>query len=493
MINKVTASYILSASLATALGACTAPPGEATSNPAAVTSDHAVPATTNPAWPGYSWRLPKTIVTATVTYTLTGCAMTAGGRVQPITDIQVDFKAAGVPDTYLGPELPDGWVSRSAKDLSSFWSNTSLSLETDPSTRILTHLMSSPINQATTIIGNAITGATKIAAASLGVPSAAGAIQAVAPCLNVKTVTERIKQNQQALSALAGQTTQAAVTKQAQLTMAINNDTKKLTISFSCRIDPGIISNFATPGNHCPVTPEIVPGKDPSDPNHPIPADGRIAVLGLIPKDLAGVPWITGYNPAVPNVELSTQQIGIYLDFGNAHPSILSQCAAGTGGCFYHRVNAGKETIFREPAYLNVTPWIIAGTGSAVVKDTSQKHVAEPVLLPFAQFGVPRTVAVVAGFGQSPNWDIAMNTMGEMGATKAGTVATGLGLSSLFSSAAGGASAILTEVRSSETAVDPSLQGQVATAQALYNLANAKQQLLALCAKTYMPDVCPKP
>jgi hypothetical protein len=445
---------------------------------------------TAPAWPGYSWRLPKTVLSATVTYTLTGCTMTAAGNVQPITKIKVDFKANGVPDTYLGPDLPDGWINVSAKDLSSFWSNTSITIETDASTRMLTHLVSAPVNQATTILGNAITAATKIAAASLGVPTAAGGPAAAVPCLDANAISTRITSNQNLLNALAGQTSKAAVAQQAALTKAINDDTKSITISFSCDIDPAITADGVDPpGQHCPQTPSAAPGKDPS---HTLSADGRIAVIGLTTQDLKNTMWITGFNPADPKVDLSLQQIGIYLDFSQAHPEAIAQCPGGASTCSHHRVIAGKDTMYREVAYLNVSWSIVKVSGNAIVQDNSKMDTPpKPVLFPFAQFGIPRTVALTAGFAQSPNWDITMNTFGEMGASKAGTVATGLGLSSLLGNASGGASAILTEIRSSESTVDPTLQGQVATAQALYNLANAQQQLLQLCAKTYMPGVCP--
>jgi hypothetical protein len=272
------------------------------------------------------------------------------------------------------------------------------------------------------------------------------------------------------------------------LTKSINDDTNAITISISCDIDPGITPDSMEPGGDCPKTPDMVAGKDPS---HPVQPDGRIAVIRLTSQDIAKTKWIVGFNPADPRTDLTDQQVGIFLDFDHAYPPTVALCPGAAPSCSRHRVYAGKDTMFREVAYINVSSSIVKVSGNTVVKDTSKAQPSKPVLLPFAQFGIPRKVAVIASFAQSPNWDLTLNTFGEMGTSRAGWVATGIGLSSLFGTAAGGASAVATEIRNSEAAVDPTLQGQVANAQALYNLANARQQLLQLCAKTYMPGVCP--
>src|SRR5262249_19583245 len=145
------------------------------------------------------------------------------------------------------------------------WSNSSITVETDPNTRILTHLVSTPVNQAPTIIGNMISGATRLAAASLGVPTAGGAAPTVAPCLDAKAVSDRIAKNKALLTDLAGQTSKRAVRQQAALQKAINDDGKLITISFSCDIDPGItLAEMPPATQRCPEQPAIEPGKDPS-------------------------------------------------------------------------------------------------------------------------------------------------------------------------------------------------------------------------------------
>jgi hypothetical protein len=477
--------------LALVVAGCQSVPPEPTLNPAALTSEGATPTVTSPAWPSYSWRLPKTVLTVTTTYTLTGCSLSANNDIQPVTKTDVTIKASGTPDTYLGAELPDGWITVHAADLASFWSTTAITVETDPSSRMLVHLASSPVNQGPSIIANAITGVTKIAAVVLGAPAAAGGAAQKADCLDAGAMIKELEDSKVSLAALATQTSTKAAAEKNVLSARIAADTSALTISFSCDIDPGITNDSVNPrAGHCPITPDIVAGKDPSK---EIPTDGRIAVIALTPEDVGKTKWITKFDPADPKLDLSGQQIGVYLDFGHAYPPEVAKCPESASNCFHHRVDSGRNTMFREVAYIGVSSAIVKQTadGKDWIVDPGKKIISKPVVFPFAQFGIPRTVALVAGFAQSLNWDITLNTLGEMGVDKAGMVATGVGVSSTFGGLAGGASAIRTEVGSSESAVDPVLQGQAAQAQALYNLANARQQLLQLCAKTYMPDVCP--
>lgn len=124
----------------------------------------------------YSWMLPKTIVSVSVTYTLTSCSEEKGIEVSPA----VTLANISEPDTNLGPEFPDGIIAVQPEELKSFWQDRNVSVKTNPTTHVLSYLGSSPTNQVGAIVGSVITSAAKLAAVGFGVPAVA-AVPADAP------------------------------------------------------------------------------------------------------------------------------------------------------------------------------------------------------------------------------------------------------------------------------------------------------------------------
>jgi hypothetical protein len=105
--------------------------------------------------------------------------------------------------------------------------------------------------------------------------------------------------------------------------------------------------------------------------------------------------------------------------------------------------------------------------------------------LPFGQFGVPRKLPLTAGAFQQLTWALTFSDTGELSESTFTSKASGVPLTSLFSTAATTANAVATESRNAAVAMDPDttrLQNENTALKAQIDNLNYMQQLKTLTA-----------
>jgi hypothetical protein len=390
--------------------------------------------------PGHlAWRLPKTVLNVTVNYELQGCKDSITDSNLTGKDAVLDIKVtatmtpASEPDPDLGPAFPKGLVVFPVKDLHSFWQDSSLALKTYPGSRILQSLGAAAQDQTGAIIGNVISGAVKIAAVSMGVPvvpAIEGQPQPPVPKLAFCGDAARIVPQVAATRlALKNATTEQ---QSKDLGTQLIAQLQSITIESKTRVDPGITDT---------VLP-LAEGRSPSTEFHPV-TDGLFARIELRGDRLVKEEWIKDPDNKLKEVALA--MVTVNADMHSAVPAIPElECEIDSCKVFTRRYLA-PSTLFREAATVRVA---MRG-GNA----ESMKSLGPPTNIPFAQFGPPRTMRIKPKIFQTLNWTFAFDEFGQQTEFSYGTKSPGVAASSLFSSAAGGASSIASQSRNSSSAL----------------------------------------
>ncbi|NPV20369.1 hypothetical protein [Bradyrhizobium aeschynomenes] len=397
----------------------------------------------------YTWMLPKTVVSVTATYTLTECS--DAPRKLVVTP-NITLSNVSEPDIDLGPDFPNGMVGFQPTLLNSFWNDNNITVKTSASSHILSYLGAQPTNQTGSILSNLVASSTKLAAVAFGVP-AASAPAAVQPfCGKAKAIIERIRELQ---AQLVDPASKPSETK--DLPSQISTLQGALSISTTKKFDPGYQRTA-------------------------ISSDGLAAIGEMSPslKDLRNSSWFVDGNAAQTAANSPQLRILVYLDFKRAFPTntiqSVVQCNELGQHCSFLRAPVTTGTLFREVAYIPVLAFQASDMTSPVLKKT----------FPFGQFGLPRALPVQAGIFQSLTWSITFAESGEITEANFTSKATGLALTSLIQSAAGGANAIATERRAEVVAVDPEttrLQNVNSALKAQIDNLNYTKQLNELLAR----------
>lgn len=468
----------------------------------------------------YSWMLPKTVLDVTVAYTLVKCDE------NPLEGAQLTVKIA--PLTIVQSSVPDTTVGLKSIDpalLKSFWQDTTILVTTAPSTHILLSLSSNPVNQVATIVGNVITGVTKLAAAGLGVAPAAAPVgspppqKTVSKCGKAKDDLDSLKglqaaqkQLQDALKrtqielATAAQDVVSDPTKnppvdpksdEAKVTALAKEITTlqssatalqtsitalqtSLTITLQRTIDPGV-----TPVD---ALDDAAVWKAPKP--FPIGPDGQIARFSLFAstKKLKDANWYDDADLAAKenNADLN---VNVYLDFPHAYPPVL-RCR----NCSVPQTRVPANYQFRQVAFIPVTAFKGETKNLPVPgKDNSDRSLIAPPVkaVAFAQFGRAQALPLNAKLFESLNWAISFADTGQITSANFQSKSIGAQITSLFSAASSGAASVTTEVRNAGNA--PSAETQRLTndntaLQAQINNITYNQQLQALIAKGLAPS-----
>lgn len=459
----------------------------------------------------YTWMLPKTVLDATVAYTLIGCDESSSGAQLMLKIAPLAIVPSSVPDTTVGLKSLD------PASLKSFWQDTTILVTTAPSSHILLSLSSNPVNQVATIVGNVITGVTKLTAASLGVAPAA-ALLAPSKCGTAKNDLDNLKQLQVAQK----QTQDALRRTQTELANAMLNvasdPTKKppvdpkddeakvtaltkdianlqsnatalqtsisalqasLTITIQRTIDPGV-----TPLDLVD-DPAVWVARKP----FPIGPDGLIARFSpfLSMKKLKDANWFDNADVAAGE-ENSRLHVNIYLDFPKAYPRVL-RCRA----CSVYATRVPANYQFRQVAFIPVTAYQGENKDRSAPKDGIERSlIASPVkAFPFAQFGRAQALPLNAKLFESLKWAVTFADSGQITSANFESKSIGVQITNLFMGASSGAASVTTEVRNAGNAPSAETQrlsNDNTALQAQINNITYNQQLQALIAKGLAPS-----
>jgi len=433
----------------------------------------------------YSWMLPKTVLDVTIAYTLRSCKNTEDGAQVDVTIANPTVTPRYIPDPAVGLKSLDPAL------LKSFWQDSTITVQTYAGTHVLQSLASSPANQVVTIAGNVITGVTKLAAASLGVVPAAASL-GPSKCGTEPTDTKKLKelkdelekQQQILTNPNVTETEAAAATKKiANLQAGISivqapQQAAQTTVTIQRTVDPGItpVEIDETPIARVPRRP------------FPIDPDGLIARISPFQsmKKLKEAKWFDDADKALGEKNNDHLHVTIYLDFPNANPRV-ARCR----NCPVYPTRVPKNFQFREVTYIPVT--IYQGERDRKApRDNRQSLVPLPAkALPFGQFGRAQTLPINAKIFENLKWSVNFSEAGEVTNANFESKSIGAQITSLFSSAAGGASSITTEVRNAANAPSSETQRLVNENSALtaeINNINLNQQLQGLIAKGLAPS-----
>ncbi|MCK9913691.1 hypothetical protein MXD81_31365 [Microbacteriaceae bacterium K1510] len=393
----------------------------------------------------YSWMLPKTVLTATATITLISCDE-ALREAKVATSVTLSSNSE--PDTYLGPDYPDGVISLRPEDLKSFWQDRNITIKVGATTHILASIGSQPVNQVGAIAANVITSATKLAAVAYGVP-AVGALAARSYCGPAYDVLKTIQ-----------------------------SDKDKL---ISANVSPNDIKDL--PNQIQSIQPSLsISVQKKIDPNNIPYRDGRrrlwIASLAPTKKQIEDSTWFA--DKAAADDFAGKLAVDVYLNLEKAYPreALDRSIQCGERGCYLRRVPVAKGTLYREVAYMPVeVDATSSGRSTTVLSKT----------FPFGQFGVPRVLPLSAGLFENLSWSVSFADTGEITDAQFGSKAIGVAATSLLGSAASAANSIATESRNASVALDSStvrLQNENAALKAQIDNINYTQQLNALLASS---------
>ncbi len=407
----------------------------------------------------YSWMLPKTTLTVTVSYVLTQCVDGAPAQdAQPAKSPKLEITptlsitSAAEPDTRLGDNFPDGVLSITPTDAISYWQDSDISVKTNSTTHLLTLLSSKPTNEVTQIVSNVLTGVVKLAAVSMGVSPVAAVPAGAKICGTAAQTLDKLAKLKEKLSS-PDVTPDDAKNLPAQIA-ALQSD---LTISVTHKYDPG---------------------------EKPIYINRKtlLASLGTLqPTDaqLQGSNWFADKNITLASLDRLGRglMVDLYMDFNGAFPKSAADNTIGCNDrtCRVFQVPLPKGTLFREVLYVPV----LAAQRSAPGRNIYNKT------FPFGQFGLPRTMPMTASAFEQLTWSIGFADTGEITDASFTSKAKGLGLSSLFSNGASAVNSIASESRSAAVAVDPAttkLQNENNAIKAQIDNINYTQQLNALLA-----------
>lgn len=412
----------------------------------------------------YSWFLPKTVIDATVSYTLRSCK-TNGSTAQIEASITPTFTSRAVPDRNIGPYYPNGLITVTPEELKSFWQDRSITVKTFPNSHILQTLGSQTENQAVTIISNTLQGITRLAAVAMGVSPAAMATLAEKKkekdedplCGEAVKTLKTIKELQQKLRDPATPEEEAKF-----LLPRIQALQASITIKIETTIDPGLSPLELSDKTGIRVWTRPIS----------IPSDGRIATIGPSAEAIEKAKWLA----AAPEWVDKKLFVDVRLDFTKAYPAQVAACSGGRTSCPRHRGQVGPGTLFREVAYLPMT-----------VRQHGEKDLLiNPTTIAFGQFGIPRSLPLSSGLFEKLGWSVTFSDSGEITDAQFSSKATGLGLSQLFATSASAVNSIATQARNADAATDPDtlrLEAQNKALQARIQSIKLNRELQGLIAQ----------
>ena len=194
----------------------------------------------------FTWMIPKTVIDATIVYTLNSCAKEDSEY--KMFQIAPTLVPRGVPDLRAGER------SIITNRLSSFWTDKNLSLQTYLGSRILSNIGSQPTNQTGPIVGSFLGGVAKLVGIALGVAPASvpagpqvarkdlvcGA-DAKADLDKIKGLKDKLVVDQVTLASSTDTTVQKTATAAIQADQsAIISLQSKWSITVKTTIDPGV-------------------------------------------------------------------------------------------------------------------------------------------------------------------------------------------------------------------------------------------------------------
>lgn len=357
--------------------------------------------------PMLGWRLPKTVLDVTVRFVPTSCIDDATKG--PVIDVKVSAEAIAraVPDPDLGGGFPNGLVQIDTGDLASFWTDASVSYAVHPdSGGLLKSLSSHPVNQAGTIVGNFVSGAVKIAtAAAVPGPVAVGAAKCGDAFKTLKEI-EAIR------TRMPGEPKQKAE-DDAQRLVSLR---EAITITVKRTID-----TLTTPPDEAGLLTGLSPDLD----------------------DMVGHKWKSLKGSADPR-----HVVYLLLDFEHANMLAPLNCGDGRTTCARTPSHLPAGALFRQAAYVPVVFRLasIGNDGRPVREGGRLVLAADPVgtekVVPFGQYGTPRTLPLKVGAFRDTNWVLEFSQTGEITSSAYGSKASGVGLSAAFSGAASAAAEI---------------------------------------------------
>ncbi|WP_294311143.1 hypothetical protein [uncultured Sphingomonas sp.] len=354
--------------------------------------------------PVLGWHLPKTVLDATLTYVPVKCIDTPAG---PQIDVKMtaDVVARSVPDPDLGPDFKNGMVQVDTGDLASFWTDASVAYTVFPdSGGLLKTISSHPVNQTSTIVGNFLTGVVKIATIA--------AVPGPVPPGNGKcgTAFDTLAEIAKIKKRIPGEAKEKAE-DDAQRIVSLRDS---ITVTVKATIDTA-----DSPPNRLGVVKAFMPDLD----------------------DAVRAGWKTLKGSADPH-----HKVFLVLDFAAGNLLAPQACPPGQTTCGWQPTTLPKGSLFRQAAYVPVSFRLgkFDAQGKLEVSDGMEQVVDMPIAptktISFGQYGIARTLPLKIGAFRDTSWAIEFSQAGEITSSTYGNKATGVGVSSMFSSAATAAS-----------------------------------------------------
>jgi hypothetical protein len=361
--------------------------------------------------PTFSWMLPKTVLQVEAKYTLTDCRVEKG-KLRAIVNITTAVTPSYIADPSPGPLARDGWIILDTDKLHTFWQDHQIEVKTYQGTHVLQQLSTTATDQTGQIVSNVITSVTKLAGIAFGVPTASGQSE-VQDCTPGK---QRIGDVESKTKDLAKVDPNGAQGK--RLTQQIQSLKNSLSFSVTCFVDPGYFANACG---------DLIKndGQAPQ-----IIHQNRVATIRPDGKQLRQSGWYK--NEISDNADTSDFALEVYLDFANGRPKDIAPCVDDATPCSRRRVELTSGAFYREPAYIPVR--IYQGS------DSDAEHLLFLKSFFFGQFGVPRSVPTHAPTFGKAAWTLNFGESGELTDGSYGSVAIGVGATSLLQGASTGAS-----------------------------------------------------
>ncbi|HYC95371.1 MAG TPA: hypothetical protein VEB39_06700 [Sphingomicrobium sp.] len=434
-----------------------------------------------------SWRLPKTVIDATVTFKYKDCKQPVNGR--PVLELErsVALVAKGVPDDNIYGDYPgvDPMVRVPISALTSFWDDRSLSVERAANGTV-SKLGATVEDQTAGIIGNVLTSAVKISSIAFGVAPGGAPAADVARCSayprTIKAEMERVNK------LLRDPKTSQAAAQAYNLQLGdLQKKLDKLTITVTRTIDPGL--STPVPPASCAVIP--APQGCPGGPPVSVPANGLIATIVPSAKQLQEAKWLEGPE-AAQSTAVFRAAISLFLDFARASPPIIATCPPPPTLCQHSRTVIDRTTLFRDVAYIPLI--VVSGTDPTNRSEEFELTVngaRTAGALPFAQFGIPRRLPIDAGLFEKVTWSYSFNEFGEPTAASFGSAARGTKASTVLAGAAGAAATFAAQERANAALPDAdtaAMQAETAKLKARIDLAKARQEAADLESKGLLPE-----
>jgi hypothetical protein len=435
----------------------------------------------------YSWMLPKTVLDATITYSLVSCEDTRYGANLKIK-ITPTLAARSLPDTHVGRI-----AFKPTEETPSFWEDRNITVKTFPGSHILSSIASSPTSQTGQIITNILTGLTKIVAVGLGVPSVPFSTAPPPPPPPPATKCGKAARIVADIAAKKGEIIKAQMQLATGVDEAIQ---KKLNAQIQAlQAVVGYLQTALDTTHAIVIKRTIDPGFTPVDINsapypnlfsdsalpepHPIEANGLVARFRPTSNEVTEVGW---YEDATKlTKEWARLEVNVYMNFEDAVLSVSKK----NNKYLQTPVSEAKGEIFRDVAYIPIVVWRGPKTSTPSSDDPLESvQLTQVQMMAFGQYGRAQILPFNAEAFKSLTWSISFLENGEVTDAQFSHKSWGQSATSAFSAAAGAANSIAAEQRSS-TSVSSQASAVQAQADLIYQM-NRLQQ----CEKN--PASCPK-